>query len=102
MIRVVGKLVAVRAVPPAPGPRPGATVAPPETLTAVGDAVTLVFSCGMLGALILMLVVFSLAVGKLLPSGIGRTCRGVTVVPPGVVVVTPPVGVATAKRGLNC
>lgn len=45
----------------------------------------------------LMLVVFSLAVGKLLPSGMGRTCRGVTVVPPGVVV-----GVATAKRGLNC
>jgi len=49
-----------------------------------------------------MLVVFSLAPGKIFPSGVDRTCRGVTVVPPGVVVVTPPVGVATAKRGLNC
>jgi len=76
-MRVVGRL-AVRATgatlvePPAPaGPRP-ATVTPPDTLTGVGG-ITLELSCGMLGARMLMLVVFSLAPGKLFPSGIGRT-----------------------------
>lgn len=101
MIRVVGRFVAVRAAPAPPGPRPGATVAPPETLTGVWEGVTLALSWGW-GALILMLVVFNLAPVKPFPNDMGRTCREVTVVPPGVVVVTPPVGVATAKRELNC
>lgn len=111
MMRVVGRLAALRvtgatlpAVPPKPGPRPAT---PLDTLTGVGGAPP-ELSCGMLGARMLMLVVFSLAPAKLLPNGIGRTCRGVTVVPPGVVpappdvFAVPPSGVATAKRGLNC
>lgn len=102
-LRVTGATLAVVPTPPMPGPRPAT---PLDTLTGVGGA-PLELSCGILGARMLMLVVFSLAPEKLLPSGIGRTCRGVTVVPPGVVpapdvFAVPPRGVATAKRGLNC